>query len=103
MRIFREEVFGHVLSVTRWNDVDEVIGMTNSMEYGLTAAIRANDLRDVLRTARRVDAGYVWGNGASPHYLGCSFGGKKNSRIGREEGTDELYSYTENKSVHILL
>jgi betaine-aldehyde dehydrogenase len=103
MRIFQEEVFGPVLSVIRWHDIDDVIRMANSVEYGLTAAVWTRDLTNALQTARRVQAGYVWINGGSAHFLGTSFGGKKNSGIGREEGTDELLSYTELKTIHVML
>ena len=103
MRIFREEVFGPLLSVIRWEDTDEVIEMANAVEYGLTAAIWTNDLRTALTTARRVQSGYVWINGSSAHFRGTSFGGKKNSGTGTEEGLDELLSYTESKTIHVML
>jgi acyl-CoA reductase-like NAD-dependent aldehyde dehydrogenase len=103
MRIFREEIFGPVLSVSRWSDRDDIVELANSVEYGLTAAIWTSDLTAGLRAARDVKAGYVWLNGVSRHYPGCSFGGFKNSGIGREEGLDELLSYTESKTVHVPL
>lgn len=103
MRIFREEIFGPVLSVIRWSDADEVIEMANGVEYGLTAAIWTESLKTALTTARRVRSGYVWINGVSAHYPGCSFGGMKNSGIGREEGLEELMSYTESKAIHVHL
>jgi betaine-aldehyde dehydrogenase len=103
MRIFREEVFGPVLSVVRWSDVDEVIAMANAVEYGLTASIWTDDLDQALNTARRVQAGYVWINGQSAHFPGTPFGGVKSSGLGREEGVEELLSYTETKTIHILL
>jgi betaine-aldehyde dehydrogenase len=103
MRIFREEIFGPVLSVICWSDADEVIAMANSVEYGLTGAIWTNDIGAALRTARQLQAGYIWINGVSAHYTGTSFGGVKNSGIGREESTDELLSYTEPKTIHVIL
>ena len=103
MQLFREEVFGPVLSVIRWEDTDEVIEMANAVDYGLTAAIWTRDIRTALTTARRVQSGYVWINGSSAHYRGSSFGGKKNSGTGTEEGLDELLSYTENKTIHVIL
>jgi len=103
MKIAREEIFGPVLSVFSWRDESEVIALANATEYGLTASILTNDIRTALRTARAVKSGYVWINGASGHFYGTPFGGFKNSGIGREEGIDELLSYTEVKTVHVLL
>jgi betaine-aldehyde dehydrogenase len=103
MRIFREEIFGPVLSVIRWSEVEEVIEMANSVEYGLTAAVWTERLGTAFDAARRVKSGYVWINGVSAHYPGCSFGGVKNSGIGREEGLEELLSYTESKAIHVHL
>jgi acyl-CoA reductase-like NAD-dependent aldehyde dehydrogenase len=103
MRIAREEIFGPVLSVFRWSDVDDAIRMANATEYGLTAAIWTRDLNAALRTAKRVQSGYVWINGVSQHYRGVPFGGFKNSGTGREESLAELLSYTEEKAIHVIL
>lgn len=103
MRIAREEIFGPVLSVFKWKHVDEVVEMANAVEYGLTAAIWTNDLNAALTTARRIQSGYIWINGTSGHFKGMPFGGFKNSGIGREEGIEELLSYTEEKAIHIML
>lgn len=103
MRIFREEIFGPVMSIIPWSDTGELVEMANGVEYGLTAAIWTNDIENAFRTAQQVQAGYVWINGVSAHYLGCGFGGYKNSGIGREEGIAELLSYTESKFVHLHL
>ena len=103
MRIAKEEIFGPVLSVLRWNKVEEAIFIANSTEYGLTASIWTNDLKQALRTAKAVQSGYIWINGFSAHYRGTPFGGLKNSGNAREEGIDELLSYTETKALHIAL
>jgi acyl-CoA reductase-like NAD-dependent aldehyde dehydrogenase len=103
MRIAREEIFGPVLSVFSWKDEAEAIALANATEYGLTASIFTNDLRTALRAARAVKSGYIWINGASGHFYGTPFGGFKNSGLGREEGIDELLSYTEIKTIHIML
>jgi acyl-CoA reductase-like NAD-dependent aldehyde dehydrogenase len=103
MQIFREEIFGPILSVTRWSTADEVVELANSVEYGLTGAIWSNDINTSLTTARRLEAGYIWINGVSAHYPATSFGGVKNSGIGREESTEELVSYTEPKTIHVVL
>lgn len=103
MRIGHEEIFGPVLSVFRWSDEAEAIRIANSTEYGLTAAIWTNDLNAATRCMRKIKAGYVWINGFSAHHLGTPFGGMGNSGIGREEGIEELLSYTETKTVHLAL
>jgi len=103
MRIAREEIFGPVLSVFKWSDLDQCIEIANSVEYGLTGAIWTNHLNTALKTAMRVKSGYVWINGTSAHYMAMPFGGYRNSGTGREEGLEELLSYTEEKSVHVML
>ncbi len=103
MRIGREEIFGPVLSVFKWRDEQEVYDLANSTQYGLTASIWTNDLKTALRAARTVKSGYVWVNGASGHFYGTPFGGMKNSGVGNEEGLEELLSYTENKTIHVML
>ncbi|MBN9036406.1 MAG: aldehyde dehydrogenase family protein [Rhizobiales bacterium] len=101
MRIAREEIFGPVLSVLKWKTLEEALHIANSVEYGLTASIWTNDIKTALRTAKAVQSGYIWINGFSSHYRGTPFGGLKNSGTGREEGIDELLSYTEVKAIHI--
>jgi len=103
MRVAKEEIFGPVLSILRWDTVEEAIRIANGTEYGLTASIWTNDLKHALRTARAVQSGYIWVNNVSAHHRGTPFGGLKNSGTGREEGLDELLSYTEVKAIHIAL
>lgn len=103
MRIAREEIFGPVLSVFRWDDEDTLFDMVNDTDYGLTAAIFTRDLATAHRAAARVEAGYVWVNHAGPHHIGAPFGGYKQSGMGREEGLDELLSSTQIKNVNIKL
>ena len=103
MRLWREEVFGPILSVGRWHEFDDVIEKANSTEYGLTGAVWTNNLRDALTTIRRIRSGHIWVNGCSNHFLGVPFGGMKNSGVGREEGIEEMFSYTETKTVNIML
>jgi aldehyde dehydrogenase (NAD+)/betaine-aldehyde dehydrogenase len=103
MRIFQEEIFGPVLSVIRWTEVDEVIEMANATEFGLTGSIWTRDIRTAFRAARDIRSGYLWINGTSQHFLGVPFGGMKNSGLGTEEGLEELLSYTEQKVINIML
>jgi acyl-CoA reductase-like NAD-dependent aldehyde dehydrogenase len=103
MRIAREEVFGPLLSVIRWREVDEAIDIANSVEYGLTASIFTKDLNSALKTAQRLQAGYIWINGVGTHFKGMPYGGYKNSGLGREESMEELLSYTQTKAINVML
>lgn len=103
MKIFQEEIFGPVLSVIPWRDEDPLIHDINSVDYGLSASIFTQDVNRAHRLARRIEAGYVWINTSSAHYIGANFGGYKQSGLGREEGLEELLSYTQIKNVHVLL
>ncbi len=103
MRIAREEIFGPVLSVLRWRDTEEAVAMANAVDYGLTAAVWTRDIDSALRMAHRIDAGYVWVNGVGTHFRGVPYGGLKNSGIGREEGLEEMLSYTEIKVINIIV
>ncbi|MGW3607056.1 aldehyde dehydrogenase family protein [Micromonospora sp. NPDC005161] len=102
-RVAQEEVFGPVVSVFRWTDYSTMLRDVNSVEYGLTASVWTNDMRNALRLADDVEAGYVWVNDSTTHYWGTPFGGWKNSGLGREECMDELLSYLQTKSVHVKL
>lgn len=103
MRIFKEEIFGPVLSIIRWKEIEEVIEMANAVEYGLTASVWTESYYSAFNTIRQIRSGYCWINGVSTHYKAVPFGGMKNSGIGSEEGLDDILSYTERKSIHILL
>ena len=103
MTIAREEIFGPVTSVFRWSDQQQMIDDVNSVEYGLTCSIWTHDLDRAHETAANVEAGFIWVNTASSHFPGVSFGGFKQSGIGREEGIEELFAYTQEKNITIAL
>jgi acyl-CoA reductase-like NAD-dependent aldehyde dehydrogenase len=100
-RLAQEEIFGPVLSVLSFDDLDDAVRIANDVRYGLTAGIFTRDLGTALRFARDVEAGYVWVNDSSRHIPGASFGGWKASGIGREEGFEELLSYGQTKNVNV--
>jgi acyl-CoA reductase-like NAD-dependent aldehyde dehydrogenase len=100
-RLAQEEIFGPVLAVIAYRDYDDALRIANGVSYGLTASAYTRDLETAHRFARDVQAGYVWINETSRHVAGASFGGVKESGIGREEDVEELASYTEPKNVHI--
>jgi len=103
MAIAREEIFGPVISVLPWDDYDAMIEQANGVDYGLTASVWTENLHLAHVTAARLQAGYVWVNDSSTHYWGTPFGGVKSSGLGREESMEELQSYLELKSVHVML
>lgn len=100
-RLAQEEIFGPVLAAMPFSDYAEALSIANTVRYGLTASVFTQDLRTAHRFARDVEAGYVWVNEVSKHVHGTGFGGVKDSGLGREEGIDELLSYTQPKNVHV--
>ena len=103
MRIAREEVFGPVLSVITWKDEDEAIQIANSVDFGLTGSVWTSDITRAHRVAAALQAGYLWLNGSSRHFAGVPFGGVKLSGLGREESVEELLSYTQLKTINVML
>lgn len=103
MRIGREEIFGPVMSVFAWSDVDDVLCRANDSEYGLTANVWSREITVAHRAARRLEAGYVYINGTGRRPAGTSFGGWKHSGIGKENSLEEVLSYTREKTINITL
>jgi betaine-aldehyde dehydrogenase len=103
MTIAREEIFGPVMSVLGWRDVDDVVDRANSVEYGLTANVWTRDVSTAHRLSRRLDAGYVYVNGTGRRPTGTPFGGWKHSGLGKENCLEELLSYTREKTVAVTL
>src|SRR5690606_33538596 len=95
MAIARDEIFGRVLWVMKWSDPEEMLAVANGVDLGLTAAVWCNDTTTAMRTAKRLQSGYVWVNGVGAHVPAMPYGGYKNSGVGRERGVEELLSYTE--------
>jgi acyl-CoA reductase-like NAD-dependent aldehyde dehydrogenase len=102
-RIAREEIFGPVISLMTWSDLETAIAAANDSELGLSASVWTNDLSTALTTADRLEAGYVWINESTTHYFGMPFGGWKDSGIGREESLEELWDYLQLKSINVKL
>lgn len=103
MKIFREEIFGPVVGIVKWSDEATMIEQVNGVEYGLTASIWTHDLVTAHRAAMAVEAGYIWINDVSKHFVGAPFGGYKQSGIGREECMEELLTFTQEKNINVNL
>jgi betaine-aldehyde dehydrogenase len=103
MTIAREEIFGPVCAVFHWEDEAEMLRTVNASDYGLTCSIWTNDISTALRAAGKVEAGFVWINEVSKHFLGTPFGGYKQSGSGREECLGELLAFTQEKNIHVKL
>jgi aldehyde dehydrogenase (NAD+) len=104
MRIAREEVFGPVLAVLPFDEVEEAAALANSTEYGLVAAIWTRDISKAHALAHRVKAGQVYVNtyGAGGG-VELPFGGYKKSGFGREKGLEALLTFTQVKNVCVKL
>lgn len=103
LRIVREEVFGPVLTTTRFSNEDEGLALANGLGYGLVAGVYTRDISRALKLAQRLEAGSVWING---WYIGgqqAPTGGTKDSGIGRERGLPGIRNYLSIKNVGIRL
>jgi len=103
MKIAREEIFGPVLSVLSFEDVDEVIEQANANPYGLAAAVWTRDVKRAHSVSRRLKAGTVWINTYGLMDASLPFGGYKSSGFGRELGAHAIEHYTELKTIWLNL
>ncbi|MFJ1561943.1 aldehyde dehydrogenase [Streptomyces mirabilis] len=103
MRLAREEIFGPVLSVLTFDDVDEAIDLANATEYGLAAGLWTSDLNTAHKVSRAVKAGTVWVNCYEEGDLTVPFGGMKQSGNGRDKSAHAIDKYTELKTTWIQL
>ncbi len=103
MRIAREEIFGPVLTALSWKDVDDLVAMANDSEYGLSAGIWTNNIKQAHRAAAALKAGTVWINCYNLIDPATPFGGFKQSGWGREHGRQAMELYSEIKSVWVNL
>lgn len=101
MTIAREEIFGPVLSMIGYDDVDDAIRIANDSVYGLNGAVYTEDADQVSAIARRLRTGTVAQNGMGPQ-PGLPFGGFRQSGIGREGSIDALHLFTEIKAVYAI-
>ena len=100
MRIAREEIFGPVLTVRRFESIENVIELANDTEYGLTGAVWSRNMEVANRVARRLEAGLIFVNNFVNGFLGAPFGGYKRSGIGRKLGFKEtMDEFTQVKTI----
>ncbi|HAD08571.1 MAG TPA: aldehyde dehydrogenase, partial [Porticoccaceae bacterium] len=99
MRIFQEEIFGPVLSVTTFKDEAEALEIANDTLYGLGSGVWTRDLHQAQQFIEGIEAGRVWVNCYHVYPAGASFGGYKNSGIGRENHHMMLDHYRNTKNV----
>ncbi len=103
MRIVREEIFGPVLVLTPYDDVDEVVAAANDSDYALAAGVWTEGLSNGLRMANRLKAGTVWVNGHAMYDASLPIGGMKQSGWGRDSGQAALENYLELKTVCAII
>lgn len=101
MRIAQEEVFGPVLAVIGFDTEDDAIRIANDIQYGLAAGIWTKDIGRLIRVAKAVEVGTVWGNTYRTYSFMMPFGGRKKSGLGRENGIEAIHEFLETKSVMI--
>ncbi len=103
MKIAQEEIFGPVMSILKFKDMDELVDRANQTIYGLAAAVWTRDIGKAHHIANNVRAGTVWVNCFDVFDAGAPFGGFKQSGIGRELGEYGLQQYSEVKTVTVKL
>ncbi|NNK71302.1 MAG: aldehyde dehydrogenase family protein, partial [Flavobacteriaceae bacterium] len=100
-RANREEIFGPVVTIMPFDTEEEVLEISNKVDYGLSATIWTNDLSRTMRRSHAIHSGIVWVNTWMLRDLRTPFGGVKNSGVGREGGFEVLRFFTEPKNVCI--
>ena len=99
MKIAQEEIFGPVMSILKFSDLNEVTQRANNSRYGLAAAVWTTDVAKAHQVAHAMRAGTVWVNCYDVFDAAAPFGGYKSSGLGRELGEAGLANYTELKTV----
>jgi aminomuconate-semialdehyde/2-hydroxymuconate-6-semialdehyde dehydrogenase len=100
-RTNREEIFGPVVSITPFDNEEEVITHANDCDYGLASSVWTQNLTRAHRVAEQINTGTVWVNCWLLRDLRVPFGGMKQSGVGREGGEEALRFFTEPKNVCI--
>jgi aldehyde dehydrogenase len=99
MRVFQEEIFGPVASVTTFKTVEEAIAIANDTMYGLGAGVWTRNGTQAYQMGRAIKAGRVWTNCYHLYPAHAAFGGYKKSGIGRENHKMALSNYQQTKNL----
>ena len=99
MKIFQDEIFGPVMSVTTFKDFDDAIRIANDTIYGLGAGVWSRNQNTIYRAGRAIQAGRVWVNQYHSYPAHAAFGGYKQSGIGRENHLMMLNHYQQTKNL----
>jgi aldehyde dehydrogenase (NAD+) len=103
-RLSREEIFGPVLVAIPWSDREDVIAMANDSHYGLAAYVWTHHLDDALQTAHALETGWVQVNQGGGQVVGQSYGGYKDSGIGREASLEGMIAgFTQTKQINVRI
>lgn len=103
MRVFREEIFGPVLTVTTFESEDEALRLANDTDYGLAAGVWTSSIARAHRMVKGIRAGITWVNTYHPTYNELPWGGYKQSGMGRELGLHGIEGYLETKQINFNL
>ena len=101
MRIVQEEIFGPVLTVQKFTDMEEAVKHANCTKYGLAGAVWSRDINTAIETAHKVRTGTMWINDYHPVPSGSPFGGFGESGYGREVHKSSLDSYSQLKTIYV--
>ncbi len=101
--LFKEEVFGPVMSFTSFDTEDEAVKLANDTEYGLAAGVFTESVTKAHRVVKQIRAGIIWVNNYHPTFNELPWGGYKKSGIGRELGKYGIEAYLETKQININL
>jgi aldehyde dehydrogenase len=99
MRVFQEEIFGPVVSITTFKDEAEALAIANDTEFGLGAGLWTRDINRAYRMGRAIKAGRVWTNCYHLYPAHAAFGGYKKSGVGRETHKMMLDHYQQTKNL----
>lgn len=103
MSVFKEEVFGPILTITSFETEEEAVKLANDSSYGLAASFYTTDLKQAIRVANQIQAGTVSINGFSEGDITTPFGGYKQSGFGgRDNGLEALEQYCQTKTIWVV-
>mmetsp|Transcript_3277 Transcript_3277/g.5967 ORF Transcript_3277/g.5967 Transcript_3277/m.5967 type:complete len:502 (-) Transcript_3277:143-1648(-) len=103
MRVFQEEIFGPVLTVTCFRTEEEALSLANDCQFGLGAAVWTSSVARAHRVAHKIEAGIVWINDHHKNDPASPWGGFKDSGMGKENGWESLHAYTKTQSIMVNL